>query len=746
MPTHQEPAIPAVLAGVVLGFNSLDNYHFKPRSVIRHVQADYEPDFTSYITGNTFVAPADFATIYDLNALYSNGIDGTGQKIAVMGQTDIEMSDITTFRTLANLPANNPTVILNGTDPGTSSADISEADLDLEWSGAVAKNGTIIYVNSTDAITKSLYYAIDQDLAPVLSVSYGDCEANWGSTNLNTLEQITQLANSQGQTIVAAAGDSGAADCDSSTSTTIVTSATHGLAVDAPASDPDVTGMGGTEFNEGAGDYWSPAPNGADVSPSALSYIPEVAWNDTSTTNGLLAGGGGASTFFNTKPTWQTGPGVPNDNTRDVPDLSLNASPIHDGLLICSQGNCMNGYRLVSSDPTTNNTLTVVGGTSAAAPTFAGIVALINQQYPNTPPGQGNINTILYPMAVTSPAAFHDITTGNNIVPCTAGTPDCPSIAPLQIGFNAGVGYDQASGLGSIDAYNLVTAWGSAGTGNLPAPTLTAPATGATAVPSTPTFSWTAVTGAAGYQINVATSPTSLTTNPTATCSGCVTTTTTSYTPATALAANTLYYWQVQALVPTPGSGTAAWSTAFVFNTGTPDFSLSVSPSSLTISPGSSGTTTLTLTPIDNFIPANATLSCTLASTLAGVTCSVGSMGGNGTATITLTASSSATSYPALPRNPRLGGWWVAAVAPLLCLLLIALRKLRPRGVPIAGWNFRHVALGAVLAALLSAGLSCGGSSSGGGTTTATGESGTVTITGTSTSATHTAQISVTVS
>jgi hypothetical protein len=279
----------------------------------------------------------------------------------------------------------------------------------------------------------------------------------------------------------------------------------------------------------------------------------------------------------------------------------------------------------------------------------------------------------------------------------------------------------------------------------LPAPTLTAPSTGATAVSSTPTFSWTAVTGAAGYQILITTSPSMLTTNPTATCSACVTTASTSYTPATALAANTLHYWQVQALEPNPGSGVAAWSAPFVFNTGTPDFSLSVSPTSLTLSPGSSGTATLTLTPIDNFVPANATLSCSLTSTLAGVACSVGSMGGNGTATVTLTASSTATSYPALPRNPRFGGWWVAAVA-LLCLLLVALSKLRPGSVPVHGWNLRHVALGAVLAALLLAILGCGGGGGGGGTSGPPAESGTVTITGTTTTLTHTVQISVSVS
>ncbi len=757
-----EPAVPAALADVVLGFRALDNYGPKPRSAFRQVDAGPNPDFTSNLSGKDFVAPADFAIIYDVNALYNETtpIDGTGQSIAVMGQTDLytdgtgPASDVTKFRSVSNLPANPPVVKLvpGLADPGVVTADIQEASLDVEWAGAVAKNATIIYVNggAGGVYSQALPYAIDNTLAPVITVSYGNCEANWSAADMATLATLGQQANSQGQTIVAAAGDSGAADCDGSTSpTTVITSATHGLAVDFPASSPYVTAMGGSEFSEGAGNYWLTAPNGVDVPTSALFYIPEMAWNDTSATNGLLAGGGGVSTTI-PKPSWQTGTGVPSDGFRDVPDLSLNASPAHDGYLTCVQGSCVNGFRN-PNNPTVPNALTVVGGTSAAVPTFGGIVALINQQYPNTPPGQGNINPILYSMAATSPAAFHDITTGNNQVPCTGGTPDCPASAPFQIGYTAGVGYDQATGLGSVDAYNLVTAWGSSGAGNLPAPTLTAPAIGLAGVGLSPTFTWTAVTGAAGYRILVASSPTLLTTNPTlAACSGCTILDVTSgnspttYTPTANLATNTLYYWEVQALEPSTSSGTAAWSNVFVFSTGTPDFSLSVSPDTLTVAPGSSGTSTLTLTPIDNFLPANATLTCSVASTLSGVTCTVGTLSGNNTATVTIAASSTATTYPALPRNPRFGGWWWAGVA-LLGFLLISLSRRRQSGVPAPMWNLRHVALGAILAALLLASLSCGGG--GGGTPPPQAESGTVTITGTSTSVTpHSVQISVSVS
>ena len=434
-----EPALPAALAGVVQGFRGLHDFRPRPRGIAR-------PRFTSDISGNHFLAPDDFATIYNLQPLYNMGIDGTGQKIAVAGQTDIVMNDIQTFRSVSGLPPNTPQVILvpGSTDPGVVSGDVDEASLDLEWSGAVARNATLIYVNSNNGALDSVQYAIDQNLAPVLSVSYGDCEKNFSPSELNSAVAGTQQANAQGMTIVSASGDSGAADCDYR-----ATIATHGLAVDVPASLPYVTGAGGTEFNEGSGTYWSTTNNSNNG--SALSYIPEVAWNDTATelaSGGKIAAGGGGVSISFPKPIWQTGTGVPNDNARDVPDISLTASFDTDGYLICSQGSCVNGYRRADSF------LNVVGGTSAGAPTFAGMVVLINQF---TGSSQGNINPRLYQLAAISPDAFHDITSGNNMVPCQTGTANCPNGG--QIGYTAGPGYDQATGLGSPNAYNLVMEW-----------------------------------------------------------------------------------------------------------------------------------------------------------------------------------------------------------------------------------------------------------------------------------------------
>jgi subtilase family serine protease len=439
-----EPSVPAAMADLVLGFRALNSFRLKPRPSSKTVNVPLSPQFTSNLTGNHFLSPSDFATIYDLNGLYANGLDGRGQSIVVVGQTEIDLNDIRAFRNASGLPPNDPKVVLipGSTDPGIVKDDLGEADLDLEWAGAVAPNAQLIFVTSTNVLD-SLQYAIDQNLAPVTSISYGSCERNFTSQDLSLVAALAQQANAQGMTIVAASGDNGAADCESSSATI----ATQGLAVDAPASLPYVTGMGGSEFRE-TGVSWSSSNSPANG--SALAYIPETAWNDTSLMNNLSASGGGRSSYFS-KPAWQAGPGVPNDSARDVPDLSLNASGEHDGYLICSAGSCVNGFRSATSN------LFVAGGTSAAAPTFAGILALINQK---TGTSQGNVNPVLYGLASTAPAAFHDITSGGNQVPCLAQTVDCASGG--NIGYSAGPGYDQATGLGSVDVLNLIAAWPSA--------------------------------------------------------------------------------------------------------------------------------------------------------------------------------------------------------------------------------------------------------------------------------------------
>ena len=428
-----DPLVPKALAGAVASIGGLHNFHLKPMGIRKS-----KPHFTSSVSGDHFLAPDDFAIIYNIQPLYQSGLDGTGVKIAVVGESDVQLSDIRAFRTAAGLPKNDPTIIVVGTDPGlqSSSGDESESDLDLEWSGGIARSAQIVFVTAVNA-EDSVTYAIDNNIAPILSTSYGLCEAQTAQTDSDTQFAELQQANAQGITVVAAAGDSGAADCDTGYP------ATQGLAVDEPASFQNVTGVGGTMFNEGSGTYWNTANN--SYGGSGISYIPEVGWNESSASNGLEAGGGGAS-IYNTKPPWQTGNGVPNDGARDVPDISFSASPDVDGYLMCSDGDCVNGFR------NTDTTLDVIGGTSCGTPSFAGIVALLVQK--SGP--QGNINPSLYSLASSSTDAFHDITSGSNAVACTIGTPNCTS---GSIGYSATPGYDLASGWGSVDAYHLVTEW-----------------------------------------------------------------------------------------------------------------------------------------------------------------------------------------------------------------------------------------------------------------------------------------------
>jgi subtilase family serine protease len=420
-----EPSIPASLAPVVSGIDGLDDFLPEP-----------EPQQNSP-TGVHTLAPDDIATIYNIAAVYQSGIDGTGQKIAIVGASDFDataLADVAQFRAKFNLPPNVPQVIRDTSypDPGVSGS-YGEAHLDVEWSGAVARNAQIIFVYSNTFIHAALY-AVDNNVAPVLSMSANNgCEAANTSANITFYHGVAQQANSQGMTWVISGGDAGPAACDANGAAI----AMSGLGVRFPASIPEVTAVGGTEFNEGTGNYWSSTntSNGA----SARSYIPEMVWNDDLALSLLWAGGGGTSIVF-PKPPWQAGPGVPSDNARHMPDLAMAASFYHDGFYIIKNG-----------------AASITGGTSAAAPVFAGVLALLNHYLVAnkimSTPGLGNVNPTLYQLANATRTVFHDITVGNNIVVCVTGTPNCSSGA---MGFSAAPGYDLASGLGSVNVAQLL--------------------------------------------------------------------------------------------------------------------------------------------------------------------------------------------------------------------------------------------------------------------------------------------------
>lgn len=425
-----EPSVPAAIRPLVRGIHGLHDFRLKP--AVRP-GAGSVPNYTSS-TGNHYLAPNDIATIYNMIPLYAAGVDGSGQKIAIVGQTQINLSDIRYFRNRFGLPPSDPQVVQvpKTVDPGIVSGDLAEADLDLEWAGAVAQGASLVYVYSSDVID-SVQYAIDQNLAPVISMSYGSCELANLTSDALMLQALAQQGNAQGITWFAASGDSGAADCN--------TSRHPGLAVDIPSSIPEVTGVGGTEFNEGAGQFWAAANDGTGA--SVKSYIPEIAWNSSALEGSPASTGGGASVFF-ARPSWQTGTGVPNDTARHVPDVSLSASNHVDGYLVYSGGS-----------------LQAFGGTSVSSPAIAGMAALVNHYVTSSGmqarAGLGNINPNLYLLARTHPEVFHDVTGGDNIVTVPCRGPTC---VPTSVGYPAGIGYDQATGWGSVDAYNLVVAWG----------------------------------------------------------------------------------------------------------------------------------------------------------------------------------------------------------------------------------------------------------------------------------------------
>lgn len=533
-----DPQIPAALAPVFGGFVSLNNFSLKNDARIKG-SATYNtkthattPSWTvDDTTGSYYVlSPADFAVQYDLNPLYnaSSPIKGDGQSIAIVNDSNIDIAMVNRFRTLFNLPVNPPQVIIDGNDPGIDGTndpygpnnDSVEAYLDVEWAGAVAPNATVDLVIAADgALTSGLELAAERavysNIAPVISVSFEGCEMYEGTGN-QFWSSLWEQAAAQGSTVAVAAGDGGSAGCDNFDSQYY---AVLGQAVNGIASTPFNVAVGGTDFyysdysadsntlSAQLASYWNAAQSNSAAVVSLLSPVPEQPWNGSqyglNAGNALyytiLSGGGGASNCATSgvstgngtsctagwpKPLWQTGAGVPNDNARDLPDIALFASNgfNYSFYPICFQdGDC----QPVSSGGTVQ--FTVGGGTSAATPSFAAIMALVNEKYGR----QGQANYVLYQLASQYPSSFHDIVNGTNSVPCNTTTVtgdngvsypanDCVSVnnaltvtdpvygetAEGQIGlsgaaaYNAGTGYDLASGLGSIDAANLVSNWG----------------------------------------------------------------------------------------------------------------------------------------------------------------------------------------------------------------------------------------------------------------------------------------------
>ncbi len=530
-----DPQIPAALAPVVAGVVSL--HDFRPRSM-RAPRREYT--YTS--SGVTYEAlvPADLATIYDLNPLFESGVTGVGQTVAVIEDTNLySTADWSTFRStfglsvysagsLSTLHPEPASGRSNCGNPGVNSDDV-EAILDAEWATAAAPSASIVVASCSDTYTTfggliAMQNLVNSSKPPsIMSISYGECEAENGAASNASFNSLYEQAVAEGISVFVAAGDEGAASCDAG-----MLAATHGIGVSAYASTPYNVAVGGTDFSDTFSgtnsDYWG--STNLSTYGSALTYIPEIPWND-SCAGGLLAqylgygtvsgpesfcgtrtanqdgfltvtGGSGGPSGCATgypyvygviggtcrgyaKPSWQSVAGNPRDGVRDIPDVSLFA------------GNGLWGhyYVMCFSDPSNGGSPCLgapsgwagAGGTSFASPIMAGIQALVNQKYG----AQGNPNYVYYALASapcpSSGCVFHDVKLGDNVVNC-AGSIECYGYAASQRGHMMGTpdgalsvsstlftpayattaGWDFATGIGSVDANNLVANWSAGAT------------------------------------------------------------------------------------------------------------------------------------------------------------------------------------------------------------------------------------------------------------------------------------------
>lgn len=523
-----DPQIPAALAGVVTGVAHLNTLQPKPHHIhagsatydtdakrivpFNATVSEPRPALTNGSAGNYFlyVVAGDAATIYNtpnsLNANFSNGTSytGTGVTIGIAGNGAVLASTVQNYRKLFIGDTNAPT-ITNSSGVGANSS-TDEAYLDLEISGALAPGAAIHFYTDSNLFT-AIDNAVTDNTVDILSVSFGACELNLTTSDNLTVSNEWKQAAAQGIAVTISSGDNGSAGCDDNNKAN--TPATNGLAVN---------GLGSTQYNVSVGgtDYYGLLTNFttyADTSSSsstlyrsAKSYIPEATWNDSTSSNGLLsantpyldsksqinivAGSGGKSSCSTntstatangtctsgwSKPTWQRGAGVPADGVRDLPDISLLAGNGMDNAawLVCTDDTYVNSSNQTVTEDCSGTSWAAAGfgGTSASAPAFAGILALVQQKVGS----RLGIDAakVLYDLynGPHASAVFHDVTTGNISVVCAYGTipttlpPNCAKNTAgsyFMTGYDTGAGYDLATGLGSLDTTALITYWGAA--------------------------------------------------------------------------------------------------------------------------------------------------------------------------------------------------------------------------------------------------------------------------------------------
>ena len=455
------PSIPSELSDVVLAVYGTHDFYPHAMTTRKSKVVPSSAPMANCPTGNHYctgvgIAPPDWAALYNVPAAY----DGSGVNLVVVGVAEIAQSDISAFRTTYGLPANTVNMILvpgTGAAVGENGAGI-EAILDTEYSGGIAQRAQVNYVYvGTEAngnVNESSFYAIEENIAGVMSESFGGCELGELPSDQDVIGTFGSAANLEGITFMASSGDDGAAACLNFTDTQYP-NGVAGLYVNEPAAYPGVTGVGGTEFPKNTITF-------SATTGYATGYdTSEEVWNESSPGR-PGAGGGGISTVFS-RPSYQSGlttctplgtfPTTITPSTmRQVPDVSFAAADADNPIIIeCTLNTTVGDCTTTGGAPQ----FIQIGGTSASSPAFAGVVAILDQAMGGR---LGNINPLLYTLNTTTPGAFHDITTSNNEIGCTPGTDvGCP--AGGFYGYAATAGYDCASGLGSLDVTNLVNAW-----------------------------------------------------------------------------------------------------------------------------------------------------------------------------------------------------------------------------------------------------------------------------------------------
>ncbi|MDX6463211.1 MAG: hypothetical protein QOE55_6908 [Acidobacteriaceae bacterium] len=470
MSVSSDPMIPLVLRPAIKAIHGLFTIENRPLHSLQLMESTSPEATTS--SGAHFITPGDFETIY-------GGYGGAPfpATIGIVGRARTDFADFDNFRQMTTTDFPNPSEIVptafGGVDPGpaytvppaagVSIGDQSEATLDVTRAGNLRGTGPILLVVATQAsggVEADAQYLVQTTPVPaqVMSISFGACESSVGPSGVAFWDTLFQQAAAEGITVLVASGDSGASGCDPDFAAPPATPAPN--SPNYICSSSYATCVGGTEFNDTANpsQYWRQG-SATDLS-SALGYIPEGAWNEPLNSSGgpeVAASGGGVSNVIAT-PAWQTGTGVPATRAgRYTPDIAFSAST-HDGYFGCfaaAGANCV---------PAANGSFrfVVFAGTSAAAPSMAGIAAQLDGQW-QAP--QGNLNPLLYQMAVTVPTAFNDVTVASSgVANCDPATPSlCNNSIPGAVGLTGGqagypvtAGYDEVTGLGSLNIRNFI--------------------------------------------------------------------------------------------------------------------------------------------------------------------------------------------------------------------------------------------------------------------------------------------------